>query len=172
MTRESSLWTCFRDALPSDAHKVRVENGVEVGTPDVNLCIAPRQALLTAQDVWEYGEPCSMGAEGEQFREASSGWDGWVELKVQDPPVRVGTMFRIDHFTTEQRQWLADRTRAGGLAYTLVQIGKSRWTRSKYLWIRGDIAAVWIDHCTLTDLLLKCDWHGESLNKLVEYLQR
>ena len=132
MTLESSLWVAFRQALPGDCHAVRVENCVEVGTPDVNFCLAV---------------------------------DYWVELKVQDAPKRRKTKFKIEHFTMEQRQWLVDRCRSGGNAFLLVQVGVV------YLWLRGDIAAVWVGHCTLTELLGKCTWHGPSLLGLVEFLE-
>lgn len=45
MGSESALWTCLRGKLPSQAHAVRVENTVQVGTPDVNFC-------LGGLDVW------------------------------------------------------------------------------------------------------------------------
>ena len=141
MTRESSLWATFKGVLPVDAHAVRVENSVEVGTPDVNLCI-------------QYAEP------------PCTGQDFWIELKVQDPPKRKTTKFRCEHFTMEQRQWLAKRIQAGGKAYLLMQAS------NQYLFIRGDIAAVWVDHCTLAELLEKCEWTGLHLAELVEYLQR
>lgn len=38
MGLESSLWQCFKGALPDSTHVVRIENRVEVGTPDVNGC--------------------------------------------------------------------------------------------------------------------------------------
>ena len=132
MTRENSLWVSFRQALPAGCHAVRVENVVETGTPDVNICLT---------------------------------LDYWVELKVQEAPKRATTKFRIDHFTDEQRLWLVDRCRAGGNAFLLVQVG------FVYLWIRGDIAAVWIGHCTLTELLAKCTWHGPALSGLVKFLE-
>ena len=133
MTLESSLWVAFRQALPARCHAVRIENEVEIGTPDVNFCLTV---------------------------------DYWVELKVQEAPKRAKTKFKIDHFTIEQRQWLVDRCRAGGNAFLLVQVG------FVYLWLRGDVAAVWVGHCTFTELLNKCTWHGSSLTGLVEFLQR
>lgn len=133
MTREANLWASFKEALPSDAHAVRIENQVEVGTPDVNLCF--------------------------------NGFDGWVELKVQEAPKRATTTFRCEHFTMEQRLWLVDRCRAGGRAYLLLQSG------SHYLWLRGDVAAVWVGQCTLSDLHGKSEWVGEHLSELVDHLR-
>ena len=139
---------------------------MELGTPDVNLCLPWQRALLNADDVREHGQICEVGHEWRQYREASHGWDGWIELKVQEAPKRKTTMFRIEHFTMEQRQWLVKRTQTGGKAYMLLQTGQ------QYLFIRGDVAAVWVGHCTLTDLIDKSEWHGHSLLKLVEHLQR
>ena len=132
MTLESSLWVAFRQALPADCHAVRIENVVEVGTPDVNICLTV---------------------------------DYWIELKVQEAPKRRKTKFKIEHFTMEQRQWLVDRCRAGGNAFLLVQVGFI------YLWLRGDVAAVWVGSCTFTELLDKCTWHGPALSGLVEFLE-
>ena len=148
MTRESSLWNRFREALPACAHAVRVENGVEVGTPDVNLCL-PGSAEV--HDVF-----CSAG---------KGGFDGWIELKVQEPPKRKTTKFRCEHFTMEQKQWLVNRVRAGGKAYMLLQAG------DEYLFLRGDVAAVWIGHHTLAELIEKAAWHGTRLEELVRWLR-
>ncbi len=165
MTLESSLWANFRAALPVSAHAVRIENSVELGTPDVDLCLAARRGLYSVVDVVLYGLSCVPGREYEQYRDSFTGWEGWVELKVQVAPKRKSTTFRCDHFTMEQRQWLVRRTRAGGNAYLLMQVDQG------YLWLRGDIAAIWIGSCTLDELKAKCDWCGDSLIKLVEWLQ-
>lgn len=153
MTRESSLWTTFKAALPLDCHAVRVENSVELGTPDVNLCWPENESVVR------------------------NGWDGWIELKVQEPPKRVKTLFRCGHFTMEQRQCLVDRCRAGGKAYMLMQVdapnpknNRPENTGPKYLWLRGDIAAVWIGECTLGELIGKAEWSGNRLSELVEHL--
>ena len=149
-----------------DSHVLRVENSVELGTPDVNLCVKPRCAMLNAAEVQEHGLRCEAGHEWRQYRESSNGWSGWIELKVQEPPKRRGTTFRCSHFTMEQRQWLVKRVQAGGKAYMLLQAGR------RYLFIRGDIAAVWIGECTLTELVEKSDWTGDSLLDLVEHLHK
>ena len=155
MTRESSLWATFKGVLPVDAHAVRVENSVEVGTPDVNLCLPPAPVAGWAS----YNE--------------RPPWDGWIELKVQEAPKRKTTKFRCEHFTMEQRQWLVDRTRAGGNAYMLLQVPQNTPAQEAnnrgpvYLWLRGDIAAVWIGECTFTELVEKAAWSGDSLDELV-----
>lgn len=162
MTFESSLWLALKEALPLTAHAVRVENSVELGTPDVNLCVPGCQFTRQYGEWW--------------LEVSTTGWGGWVELKVQEAPVRKTTVFKCEHFTMEQRQWLVSRCRAGGRAYLLLQVkqeGKQSLPGSgKYLWIRGDVAAVWVGQCTLTELLERCEWVGDSLVLLVEYLQR
>ncbi len=145
MTRESNLWSLFRELLPPAWHVVRIENSVELGTPDVNLCVA--------STIGEYG---IHGRDAKEY---------WIELKVQEPPKRATTTFGCEHFTMEQRQWLVDRCRAGGRAYLLLQAG------GLYLFIRGDVAAVWIGHCTLATLRAKSEWVGDSLKDLVIHLE-
>jgi hypothetical protein len=165
MTRESSLWTCFREALPSDCHAVRVENQVELGTPDVNLCMPEGERSSPSEQCTGCNDAFCAGCGYWQEPVKLSSWDGWIELKVQDPPKRKTTMFRCEHFTTEQRQWAVDRIRAGGKAYLLIQVN------DEYLWLRGDVAAVWVGYCTFSELRIKCEWHGRSLSRLVEFLR-
>lgn len=48
---------------------------------------------------------------------------GWLELKsVDDWPARKDTSLRIEHFTAQQRVWLAKRRRAGGAAFVLLKV--------------------------------------------------
>ncbi len=137
---------------------MRIENSTELGTPDVNLRMPDVQ------------ERSALGSKGLM----RAGWDGWIELKVQVAPKRNSTIFRCEHFTYEQRQWLVSRCRTGGNAFLLLQVeqsGKESLPGSgRYFWIRGDIAAVWVGQCTLAALLAKCDWAGGDLCSLVEYL--
>jgi len=52
------------------------------------------------------------------------GRHGWVELKwVADWPVRESTIIRIPHYTIEQKAFLADKGKAGGNTWLLLQIG-------------------------------------------------
>ena len=166
MTKESSLWTCFQAALPGDAHVERIENRVGLGTPDVNLCLPGGERLSSPEECIGCDESyCSWCGYHEDELKVSSGWDGWIELKVQEPPKRKSTKFKIEHFTMEQRQWLVSRHRAGGLAYALIQAG------NRYLFLRGDVAAVWVGQCTLAELVEKCEWSGGRLEGLVDYLR-
>lgn len=136
--RESSLWRAFKTSLPVQAHGVRIENSVDAGTPDVNVCLP--------------------------------GWSGWVELKVQEVPVRKTTKFKCPHFTHDQRMWLNDRTRAGGKAYLLIR-AEHRNKVIEYVFLRGDVAAVWVGACTLDELREKSAWTGSQLSTLVDYMR-
>lgn len=96
MGKEASLWTTVREILSPFAHLERVENKVNVGTPDVNYCL--------------------NGAKGE----------GWLELKDVDHwPARAGTILRIAHVTEVQREWWRARRRSGGACYVLLRVGRS-----------------------------------------------
>lgn len=50
---------------------------------------------------------------------------GWLELKqVPKWPERPESPLRIEHFTPQQRIWLRNRCRFGGLAFVLVRIDR------------------------------------------------
>jgi hypothetical protein len=49
---------------------------------------------------------------------------GWIETKsMAEWPARSETPLRIEHFTPQQRVWLARRSRAGGIALLLLKVG-------------------------------------------------
>lgn len=170
MTRESSLWTALRSVLPAGCHAVRVENSVGLGTPDVSLCMPEVEHSPKAPECAECQDVFCAGCGYYIEPGMLSGWDGWIELKVQEKPKREKTTFRCEHFTDEQRTWLVDRCRSGGHAYMLLQVTGCD-SGSRYLFIRGDIAAVWIGFCTFTELLTKAEWVGENLTELVGHLR-
>lgn len=147
MTRESSLWKRFKEALPPEAHSVRVENSVERGTPDVNVAI-----------------PYAKHGENTDGNRGVCAFCAWVELKVQAPPKRASTRFKIGHFTMEQRQWLNARWLAGQDAYMLLQVN------THYLWLPGHVAAVWVGFCTLKELEQRALWVGGRLEDLIAIL--
>lgn len=64
---------------------------------------------------------------------------GWLELKRADAwPIRSTTPFRLEHFTPQQRVWLARRARVGA-CWLLLRVGKTpAWD---WLLLRGDRAA-------------------------------
>jgi len=56
------------------------------------------------------------------------GGGGWIELKhVHKPPVRDTTIFKIKHYTPEQRFWLKRRGSAGDNCWLLLQVDRSYW---------------------------------------------
>jgi len=107
---ERDLNNKLREALRGHGHFVRVENAVESGTPDINFC-------------------------------NNYGVDHWIECKhVAKWPTRNATALRVHHFTAEQRLWLAQRIKAGGNAWVLLQVGKD------YLLFDGGWAAAYLGH--------------------------
>ena len=47
---------------------------------------------------------------------------GWIELKaLEKVPVRPTTILSVNHFTAQQRIWLDQRWKAGGLAWLLLK---------------------------------------------------
>lgn len=59
--------------------------------------------------------------------------EGWIELKwLRGWPKQATSVVPLDHFTTQQRLWLARRSRARGKAWLLVQC------RREWLLFRGD----------------------------------
>jgi len=64
---------------------------------------------------------------------------GWIELKQKrkaDMPKRVNTPVRLDHFTPEQRAWLAGRANVGGACWLLLLMG------DEWLLFDGMVAAL------------------------------
>lgn len=71
---------------------------------------------------------------------------GWIELKQvheKDIPKRDATPLRLDHFTAEQRAWLAGRANAGGACWVLLLLGE------EWLLFRGMDAALHLGHWTV-----------------------
>ena len=94
---ESSLWKYLRKNMQGYGHWIRVENAVELGTPDVNGCC--------------------------QYQGKSI--DVWIELKAIDEwPKRATTRVKLKRFTDEQKQWLIDRRKAGGKAFLFIRVGR------------------------------------------------
>lgn len=94
----SGLWGVCRDRLGRYGVLKRIENGVELGTPDVAYVLKV------------------------PARPAAS---GWIELKhLSGWPKRPGTALNIPHLTVEQVVWLEGwEAVAGGGADLLLQVG-------------------------------------------------
>jgi len=57
---------------------------------------------------------------------------GWIELKkVEAWPKREDTLLRVDHFSPQQKIWIARRERAQGRVWVLLQVG------TDYLLLKG-----------------------------------
>jgi hypothetical protein len=91
---------------------------------------------------------------------------GWIELKyVAKWPPRMG-LLRVDHFTKQQRVWLYNRCRAGGLAWLLLKVGKSEW-----LLFKGSVAAIVVGWDTQEGLYKACTARWLRLPKTDEICQ-
>lgn len=95
---EAALWGYIRPKLVRYGDLERVENIVGYGTPDVNYCLTYR------------------GVTGE----------GWIELKeLEKWPARDTDVFRVDHYTQQQRLWHMKRWTRGGGVFVVLRIKKT-----------------------------------------------
>lgn len=73
---------------------------------------------------------------------------GWIELKwLRSWPVREDTPVKLDHFTRQQRVWLAKRWHRGGSAWLLLQCG------TEWLLFDGATAAKVVGHVDKKSLI-------------------
>lgn len=96
MSSEAALRAWVRAALAPVARVVRIENGVEPGTPDVYF---------------------SGPVVGRGWLELKH---------VPRWPARAATPCRVSSLTREQATWLEDERRHAGRAWLLIQIGRDR----------------------------------------------
>ncbi len=95
MGSENALWQTFKRNMSVFGRFDRHEDKLSLGVPDISYCI---------------------------FNGASK---GWIELKyVEAPPKRASTIFRIDHFTREQKAWLRGRGESGDNCWVFLQMGR------------------------------------------------
>lgn len=83
--------------------------------------------------------------------------EGWIELKwARRWPVRPETVFKIDHFTPQQRNWLWRRWTKGGNAWLLLQVEK------EYLLFTGRDAKDYVGKLTRAGLYkaARARWTG------------
>lgn len=74
--------------------------------------------------------------------------DGWIECKwVRRWPVREETIVEIDHFTKEQKLWLRERWRRGGVTGLVLSSGK------QWFYFLGPTAARFVGSSNLALLL-------------------
>lgn len=51
---------------------------------------------------------------------------GWIELKnVDKRPKREDTVIQLDHYTTQQRTWIAERHSCGGRVHLMLRIERT-----------------------------------------------
>lgn len=93
----ANLWRAVRRVIGPYGRLVRVENGVELGTPDVAYCI--------------------------RWPVSASAVEGWLELKYHESwPVRSPRLV-LEDLTVDQVLWHEAHARAGGRVSTLVRVG-------------------------------------------------
>lgn len=98
MGSEVSLWKCFKRNMAPFGEFDRHEDKLNLGVPDVSY------VLLNGVTT------------------------GWIELKhAHNYPARASTVFRIKHFTQEQRFWLRRRGTAGDNCWLFLQVGRDYW---------------------------------------------
>jgi hypothetical protein len=94
---------------------------------------------------------------------------GWLELKWKRCwPKGVDTPLKMPHFTPQQKVWLTRRSRKGGAAFVLLQVGQ------EYLLLMPDDAADFLGNSPMWRLRKLAIWSGEghsSLNHLKTFLQ-
>lgn len=99
MSSERALWNLTRKNLSPFGLLHRVENGIDKGTPDVNYLLRRRP----------HDEPSQ----------------GWLELKHEPNWMkRSNTKFSIASLKLEQVQFLEAWSKAGGRAWTLLQVDR------------------------------------------------
>lgn len=70
----------------------------------------------------------------------------WIELKSMEAwPVKPTTVFRIPHYTPQQRVWLYERWRAGGACFLLLEV------QDEWFLYDGDFAAQNVGRCNRVD---------------------
>lgn len=75
------------------------------------------------QEATRHEEAFQSGVADVSF--VAGGRHGWLELKfLPEWPHRAGTVVRIEHFTEDQRRWLAAKGKEGGRTWLLLQIGR------------------------------------------------
>lgn len=72
---------------------------------------------------------------------------GWIELKViKKWPENPNAQVPCKHYTAQQRVWSKRRSRAGGLVFMIVEVGKS------IIVLEGQVAARLLGHTTREEL--------------------
>lgn len=72
---------------------------------------------------------------------------GWLELKSLPRLPEADAIFKIKHFTPQQRSWALRRHEAGGRVFMLVRAG------NHWILLRGNVAALLIGHAPTSQVL-------------------
>ena len=91
---------------------------------------------------------------------------GWIELKwVRDWPAGAETAVKVEHFTPQQRVWIARRAHRGGRVWVVLVVA------GEWLFFEG-ATALCVGKSTRAGLLGTCDWWEKqtpSAEELIEY---
>lgn len=95
---EAAYWKIVHERLSPFGVLRRIENRLELGTPDFAYCLKRPNTLSV---------PAS----------------GWIELKHIDAwPARATTAISIPHLTLEQVMWMEEWDKAGGRVWLLMRV--------------------------------------------------
>ena len=90
--------------------------------------------------------------------------EGWIELKWdREFPKKDDSVFKIDHFSPQQRVWLHRRHRKGGKCWLLLQVGK------EWFLFDGMTAFEIVGKVCRQELVKRASWY--SKNGLTEDLK-
>jgi hypothetical protein len=118
-----------------------------------------RQRVVRCLREWDaisVENPAYPGTPDVNYRE------GWIELKcMRRWPRNADTSpVLIDHFTPQQRVWLARRSRKGGNVHLMLQVGQ------EFLLFEGAVAAAVVGKATRPELYANTVRHwGKGLNE-------
>lgn len=83
---------------------------------------------------------------------------GWIELKyVPRAPQRPESKVRLPGFSAEQKQWLSNRSKAGGRCWVLVKVEKVG-----FFIFEGLVAAKYLGNLSVREMLKTCEWSGAN----------
>jgi len=143
MSSESGLWKTLSKRMKKEWVADRIECVSLAGVPDV-------------------------------YFTTNSGIMGWLELKyAHEWPKRQNTVLRLNHFTTEQRNWIRKHGKQGARVFLLLQVDRDYLLfshsecnvvgkTSKRILFRNSIGH-WYNSMNINDLLHILENHYENL---------
>ena len=83
--------------------------------------------------------------------------EGWIELKWErEFPKKADSVFRVEHFSPQQRVWLHRRHRKGGKCWLLLQVGK------EWMLFDGMTAFEIVGKVCKQELINKAVWYSKN----------